>query len=585
MNKEVMFYYYHVLLSSSVSAFRKPMHRLWCQRNPSLADVSEQCLADQKRFLLASGKLTESELEEIKREAAQDGKPRSGLSSAMIADHSSVQTSAMDELLVDDSAAMTLVGDSVTPRMTAAEMAPGARGRKPVVSMMQEDHDSADYSGSGLVVQTVVVLSGDRSFTRDNGDILSVNDTSDVVWCSAVNGSPPCNSVERVEYLGSGSIVRPVSVLFGDCSSTRDSGDILSVDDTSDVVQCSDGNGSLPPCNFVRSVEHLRSGSVVQPVAVLSGDCSSTRDSGDILSLDDTSDAVQCSAGDGSPPSRDSAGFDLMRIRPSTASQLEQTETLRTQLSSVSSCQTEDGHSLFGAAAVDPVLRREFLDELQKVRQIPICERPRLPRIFVSSKIQKRIDDVNAIIDSSKDEPDMSEISYLVYTAASVVYKRHGSKTAKSANSHTPTWRRRLDMEITTLRRAISLLQEARKGSSSIRLLHELRLLRRRLSIAPSEARDVTINRLKMELQPKREKARRLEKNRKRLRRNGLFRRDARRFYGELGKQTIQITSPPSESEIEQYWGDILETEICHNKSAFWLRHQIDDEMSQTAEQ
>ena len=315
--------------------------------------------------------------------------------------------------------------------------------------------------------------------------------------------------------MGSGSIVRPVSVVSGDYSSTRDSGDILSVDDTSDVVQCSDGNVAPPPCNFVRSVEHLRSGSVVQPVAVLSGDCSSTRDSGNILSLDDTSDAVRCSDGDGSPPSRDSAGFDLMTIRPSTASQLEQTETLRTQLGSVSFCQMEDGHSLDGAAAVDPVLRREFLNELQKVRQNPICERPRLPMTFVSSKIQKGIDDVNAIIISLKDEPDMSEISYLVYTADSLVSKRHGSKTAKSANSHTPTWRRRLDMEVTTLRRAISLLQEAYalKGSSSFRLLHELRLLRRRLSIAPSEARDVTINRLKIELQSKREKARRLERD------------------------------------------------------------------------
>ena len=107
----------------------------------------------------------------------------------------------------------------------------------------------------------------------------------------------------------------------------------------------------------------------------------------------------------------------------------------------MSSCQTEDGHSLDGAAAVDPVLRREFLDELQKVRQIPICERLRLPRIFVSSKIQKCINDVNAIIDSLKDEPDMSAISYLVYTSASLVSNRHGSKTAKTANSHTPTWR------------------------------------------------------------------------------------------------------------------------------------------------
>ena len=115
---------------------------------------------------------------------------------------------------------MTLVGDSVTPRMAAAEMAPGARGRKPVVSMMQEDHGSADYLGSGLVVQPVVVLSGDRSFTRDSGDSLSIYDTSDVVRCSAVNGIPsPYNSVECVDYLGSGSIVRQVSVLSGDCSS------------------------------------------------------------------------------------------------------------------------------------------------------------------------------------------------------------------------------------------------------------------------------------------------------------------------------------------------------------------------------
>ena len=147
----------------------------------------------------------------------------------------------------------------------------------------------------------------------------------------------------------------------------------------------------------------------------------------------------------------------------------------------------------------------------------------------------------------------MSEISYLVYIAASLISKRHGSKMAKSANSHTATWRRRLDMEITALRRAISLLHEARKGSSSIRLFHELRLLRQRLSIAPSEARGVTINRLKMELRSKVEKARRLEKNRKRLRKNSLFQRDARRFYRDLGKQTIQITSPQSESEVEEY--------------------------------
>ena len=79
MNREVMFCYYHVLLSYKFSAFRKPIHQLWCERNPFLTDVCEQRLADQKRYLLTSGSVNESELEEIKREAAQDGKPVSGL--------------------------------------------------------------------------------------------------------------------------------------------------------------------------------------------------------------------------------------------------------------------------------------------------------------------------------------------------------------------------------------------------------------------------------------------------------------------------------------------------------------------------
>ena len=75
MNREVMFCYYHVLLSCMFSAFRKPIHQLRCERNPSLTDVSEQRLAVQKRYLLTSGSVTESKFEETKREDAKDGKP------------------------------------------------------------------------------------------------------------------------------------------------------------------------------------------------------------------------------------------------------------------------------------------------------------------------------------------------------------------------------------------------------------------------------------------------------------------------------------------------------------------------------
>ena len=122
-------------------------------------------------------------------------------------------------------------------------------------------------------------------------------------------------------------------------------------------------------------------------------------------------------------------------------------------------------------------------------------------------------------------------------------------------------------MEILTLRRAISLLQEVTKGSSGIRMLHELRLLRHRLGISCLESCEVSINRLKMVLKSKVERTSMLEKNPERLRQNGLFQRDVGRFYRELGKQTSQVTSLPSESEIEQYWGGILETGVHHNES------------------
>jgi hypothetical protein len=111
-------------------------------------------------------------------------------------------------------------------------------------------------------------------------------------------------------------------------------------------------------------------------------------------------------------------------------------------LSSVFS-QTVDGDSLNGDVAVDPVLHQEFLDELQKVRHIPICKRQCLPRISVNSKTQKLMGDLNVIINLLKGEPDMREISYMVCTAASLVSKRLGSrsnKVTKPTSSSTPTW-------------------------------------------------------------------------------------------------------------------------------------------------
>ena len=106
--------------------------------------------------------------------------------------------SALDVVsaLSADCSVVTPLFDNVSPCMASVRMAPAACGGKPVVSMMQKDHQSANHLEDGSLVQSVTVLSKDCSSARDSGDILSVDDTLDSVQCSAVRESPsPCDSV------------------------------------------------------------------------------------------------------------------------------------------------------------------------------------------------------------------------------------------------------------------------------------------------------------------------------------------------------------------------------------------------------
>ena len=107
--------------------------------------------------------------------------------------HVGGQTSVTDvfsETSADGSVATTLRNVSVTPSMASVRMAPVTRGRKPEETVTHEEHDSVVHMGYGSDVRPVSVLSEDSSSTRDSGDVLSVDDTS-TVQSSTARGSPP----------------------------------------------------------------------------------------------------------------------------------------------------------------------------------------------------------------------------------------------------------------------------------------------------------------------------------------------------------------------------------------------------------
>ena len=77
-------------------------------------------------------------MEEIKREATQDGKPVSGLLSVTTDVCPGVQMSVLDVVssLSADSSVVPPLLDNVSPCMASVRMALAAHGGKPVVSMM-----------------------------------------------------------------------------------------------------------------------------------------------------------------------------------------------------------------------------------------------------------------------------------------------------------------------------------------------------------------------------------------------------------------------------------------------------------------
>ena len=117
-------------------------------------------MTDQKRYILTSGKLTESELEEIKLEAEPDGTPISGLSSVTTDVCAGVQMLTLD-VLSDPSADVSVdtpsYVNSLSHSTALVRKVPVARGEKPVVLMMQEDQ-SPTWEMDPLISQSLFCL-------------------------------------------------------------------------------------------------------------------------------------------------------------------------------------------------------------------------------------------------------------------------------------------------------------------------------------------------------------------------------------------------------------------------------------------
>ena len=56
-----------------------------------------------------------------------------------------------------------------------------------------------------------------------------------------------------------------------------------------------------------------------------------------------------------------------------------------------------------------------------------------------------------------------------------------------------------------------------------------------------------------------------------------MFREDSKRFYRELGMETIQIEKPPDIGEVKKFWQNILEQKVKCNENVKWIKDQEEE--------
>ena len=146
--------------------------------------------------------------------------------------------------------------------------------------------------------------------------------------------------------------------------------------------------------------------------------------------------------------------------------------------------------------------------------------------------------------------------------------------TNRKPRGRPPAWQQRHQKQIDQLRGDISIITEYSNGNTTNKIKRKCNTILKKHKITADEQFIACKEDIKQTLPAKALRLRRYTKRSEQYKQNMMFREDAKRFYRELGKKTIQTEKPPDRGEIKKLWQNILEQEVKHDEDAQWIKHQ-----------
>ena len=225
--------------------------------------------------------------------------------------------------------------------------------------------------------------------------------------------------------------------------------------------------------------------------------------------------------------------------------------------------------------------------EFSRTEHQDFSERDPLPKITNSAKLNLKIKLYNVALKKilTNKECDLSNLNAIIYATGKAISNQMGVKTKNKKSKHTnkpPKWKVKIQKEIDALREELSILDEISKGTAG--KTRKARKVRNRNNVTDENSLLTAKETLKQKIQVKSQRLRRYDKRNRFYWKNKIFKINAKKFYREIGKGTINIEDPSVDEEMMKFWNDIWGKEKDFNNEAEWIRRE-EERMNEVEEQ
>jgi hypothetical protein len=108
-----------------------------------------------------------------------------------------------------------------------------------------------------------------------------------------------------------------------------------------------------------------------------------------------------------------------------------------------------------------------------EVRLLHLCEREKLPKLTTKSKLIKLQEEINGVTEEllEEDEMDTTDVNNLIHTAATIITQTLNESGKRIKNRrHVEFWEIRMEKQISSRRKRLSIIAETGTGSDNGKL-------------------------------------------------------------------------------------------------------------------